>query len=96
MAGPEGKTVRDEGRRLPVDEDDDARPLHVYADRYVIERELGRGGMGRVFVARDRRLSRAVALKLLPPSATRRSSVRIVTRELKSAQARVAALQHLH
>ena len=36
-------------------------------DRYLIEREIGRGGMGRVFVARDRRLARDVAIKLLPP-----------------------------
>jgi serine/threonine-protein kinase len=37
------------------------------ADRYVIERELGQGGMATVFLAQDVKHDRKVALKLLKP-----------------------------
>src|SRR3954466_7905349 len=37
------------------------------ADRYTIEREVGKGGMATVYLARDRKHDRLVALKVLDP-----------------------------
>ncbi len=44
-----------------------ARLHAALADRYTIERELGRGGMATVYLAQDRKHHRPVAIKVLKP-----------------------------
>ena len=48
-------------------DDHAARLQAVLIDRYQIERKLGRGGMATVYLARDLRHDRLVALKVLHP-----------------------------
>jgi serine/threonine-protein kinase len=59
---------------------------------YTLERELGGGGMSRVFVARDESLARDVVVKLLSPELSASLSAERFTREIKLA----AALQEPH
>jgi len=61
------------------------------AGRYSLERELGRGGMGVVYLAREVRLDRPVAIKLLPPS--KASDPRLRERFLREART-AAKLSH--
>ena len=62
------------------------------ADRYVIERELGRGGMATVYLARDRRYDRPVALKVLHAELGNTLGPERFQREIQLA----ARLQHPH
>jgi serine/threonine protein kinase/tetratricopeptide (TPR) repeat protein len=62
------------------------------ADRYTIERELGRGGMATVFLARDLRHDRPVALKVLHPELAASLGPDRFQREIRFA----ARLQHPH
>jgi serine/threonine-protein kinase len=61
-------------------------------DRYVLERELGRGGMATVYLARDLRHRRYVALKRLAPELATAVGVERFEREIQLA----ASLQHPH
>jgi serine/threonine-protein kinase len=58
---------------------------------YEIRRQVGRGGMGVVYLAHDVNLSRPVALKALPPLASHDNS--LLTRLRREAQA-AAAISH--
>ncbi|HVD06662.1 MAG TPA: serine/threonine-protein kinase, partial [Gemmatimonadaceae bacterium] len=68
-----------------------AHVTRVLGPHYEIENELGRGGMGIVYCARDRRLKRTVAIKLLPPELAFRSDIR--SRFLREAET-AAQLSH--
>jgi len=59
---------------------------------YRLDKELGRGGMGTVYLAYDTRLGRQAALKLLPSRFNSPERVRRLEREARSA----SALNHPH
>ena len=61
-------------------------------DRYAVERELGRGGMATVFLARDIKHEREVAIKVLHPELAASLGGERFEREIKLA----AKLQHPH
>lgn len=57
--------------------DDATRPFaEALSSRYAIKRLIGSGGMGMVFLARDRRLDRLVAIKTLPPHLAKDPAIR--------------------
>src|SRR5205823_3037649 len=61
-------------------------------DAYRLERELGGGGMSRVFLAHEVRLGREVVVKVLPPEMAAGVNVERFEREIRLA----AQLQHPH
>jgi serine/threonine-protein kinase len=60
--------------------------------RYAVEREVARGGMGIVFLARDLKHERAVAIKVLRPELAARLGPELFLREIQI----TARLQHPH
>jgi len=65
----------------------------VLGDAYTIEGEIGRGGMGVVYRARDERLKRPVAIKVLPPELAYRADIR--ARFIREAET-AARISHPH
>jgi serine/threonine protein kinase len=77
----------------PSDQPLATRLAAALGDAYTIEGEVGRGGMGVVYRARDERLQRRVAIKVLPPELAFQQDIRErFTREAQTA----AKLSHPH
>ena len=78
---------------MPSDRPLAARLAEALGAAYTIEGEIGRGGMGVVYRARDERLQRRVAIKVLPPEFAFQQDIRErFTREAQTA----ARLSHPH
>ena len=69
------------------------RVAAAIGSQYELESEIGRGGMSVVYRARDRRLNRPVAIKVLPPELAHDPAIR--TRFTREAQTS-AQLSHAH
>ncbi|MBX7118966.1 MAG: protein kinase, partial [Gemmatimonadaceae bacterium] len=92
-----GRNFTEEFKGTPIQDLANASEILVrlrtaIGDRYVIERELGRGGMATVFLARDVKHDRDVAIKVLHPELSASIGAERFEREIKLA----AKLQHPH
>ena len=76
----------------PVGDDVARRLAAALGDSHTIERELGGGGMSRVFLAEERAFGRQVVVKILPPAMAMGLSMDRFRREIQLA----ARLQHPH
>jgi serine/threonine protein kinase/tetratricopeptide (TPR) repeat protein len=75
---------------IPIQPGTHARLSAALADRYTIDRELGGGGMSRVFVATETALNRTIVIKVIAPELLDGMSVERFAREVRLA----ARLQH--
>jgi serine/threonine protein kinase len=83
-----------DGRTAPLHEQPDLLPRLQAAlgGRYALDRELGGGGMSRVFVAEETTLGRRVVVKVLTPALAAELDTGRFQREIRIA----ASLQHPH
>jgi serine/threonine-protein kinase len=84
-------------RTLPVEADPEllAKLQTEVGGDYILDKELGRGGMAIVFLARDAHLGRQVAIKLLPPELSFSGGRGLVQRFKREART-AATLDHPH
>ena len=63
---------------MPIRPEDElgTHVAQILSANYELENEVGRGGMGIVYCARDRRLKREIAIKVLPPELSFRADIR--------------------
>src|SRR3712207_6093630 len=90
MPDEQGPPEESPGEPDPLTADLRAYVQQALGSAYTLERELGGGGMSRVFVARDQTLGRKVVVKVLPPELAAALSIERFKREIMLS----AALQH--
>ena len=90
-AGLVALVTRMSGARAVVQEADEWRTAEA-GGRYAIEREVGRGAVATVYLARDRKHDRAVALKILRPEIASGTDAKRFAREIGF----LAKLHHPH
>ncbi|WP_020470120.1 protein kinase domain-containing protein [Zavarzinella formosa] len=78
---------------MPVSANATPAPIPVKLGAYVIQKQLGEGGMGTVYLGTDPRLDRAVAVKVMRPEIAAQPLAR--ARFLREAKA-MAAVKHEH
>ncbi len=77
---------------MASNQESEERLKAVLADRYLIEREIGEGGMATVYLGRDLKHNRQVAIKVLAPHLAQTLGAERFLKEIEF----TANLQHPH